>query len=71
MPSPTPSEIRTARESLGLSQWQAGELVGLTVQTGREGQKDCAAWRAWESGRRNMPAAKWELFQLKIAAISK
>lgn len=68
---PSPTEIRATRESLGLSQWQAGELVGCAISVGAHGQKTCRAWRAWESGVRNMPGAKWELFQLKAAAIQR
>lgn len=52
---PNPALIRTTRLSLGLTQQQAGELVGATAR----------AWRAWESGFRVMPVSKWELFQIK------
>lgn len=62
---PSPADIRASRLSTGLSQWQAGELVGCAIQVGAKGQKDCRAWRSWESGARNMPAAKWELWLMK------
>ena len=52
---PSPSDIRTTRLSLGLTQQQAGELVGATART----------WRAWEAGFRVMPGSKWELFLIK------
>lgn len=52
---PSPSTIRTTRLSLGLTQSQAGELVGASAR----------AWRAWEAGARVMPGAKWELFLIK------
>ena len=53
--SPSPSTIRATRLALGLTQAQAGELVGASART----------WRAWEAGFRVMPGSKWELFQIK------
>ena len=52
---PSPATIRSSRIALGLTQKQAGALVGVTDR----------AWRYWESGRRTMPVGIWELFQLK------
>ena len=52
---PSPSTIRSSRLSLGLTQQQAGELVGATAR----------AWRAWEAGFRVMPGSKWELWEIK------
>lgn len=52
---PSPADIRASRLSLGLTQAQAGGLVGVTDR----------AWRYWEAGRRTMPVGIWELFQLK------
>ncbi len=52
----TRAEIRSAREFAGLTQTQAGALVGAALRT----------WQSWESGERRMPPAKWELFQLKL-----
>lgn len=52
---PSPSTIRQARLSLGLTQQQAGELVGASART----------WRAWEAGFRVIPGAKWELWVIK------
>jgi len=52
---PSPTLIRTSRLSLGLTQQQAGAMVGASART----------WRSWEAGYRVMPPAKWELFQLK------
>lgn len=57
MPSPAPQQIREARLSAGLTQAEAAALIGATLR----------AWEDWEQGRRNMPAAKWELIQLKLA----
>ena len=52
---PSPATIRSSRLALGLTQAQAGALVGVTDR----------AWRYWEAGRRTMPVGIWELFQLK------
>lgn len=52
---PSPADIRASRLSLGLTQAQAGELVGASAR----------AWRAWEAGFRVMPGAKWELWEIK------
>ena len=53
---PSPADIRAARLRAGLTQAQAGEIIGAKRR----------AWQEWEGGRRNMPAAKWELFQIKV-----
>jgi DNA-binding transcriptional regulator YiaG len=54
--SPAPNEIRAAREAAGLSQSKAAAVVG---------SKSYQRWYEWETGRRNMPIAKFELFLLK------
>ena len=59
--SPTKEQVRTSRLSLGLTQSQAGALVGVTDRT----------WRYWESGFRAMPGSKWELFNLKTKELEK
>lgn len=56
IPSPTPSEIRAAREAAGLSQAAAGALLHST----------CRVWQQWEYGARRMHPAFWELFRLKV-----
>ena len=53
--SPDPEDVRAARNSAGLTQEQAAQVIGATRR----------AWQEWEAGRRNMPGAKWELFQIK------
>ena len=58
---PSPTLIRTTRLAIGLTQQQAGELVGASAR----------AWRAWEAGFRVMPEAKWELFNLKTKEFRK
>lgn len=52
---PSPADIRASRLSLGLTQAQAGELVGVTDR----------AWRYWERGERVMPRGMWELWVIK------
>ncbi len=53
--SPTPAEIRAARETAGITQSVAGELVCCQLRT----------WQQWESGDRKMPPGLWELFKIK------
>jgi DNA-binding transcriptional regulator YiaG len=53
---PTPEIIRKTRDKAKLTQSQAGELIGAPLRT----------WQDWEYGKRNMPPAKWELFQIKL-----
>jgi DNA-binding transcriptional regulator YiaG len=50
----TAEEIRTARESLGLSQSQAARMVGVT--------KRC--WQYYEAGKRNIPEPVARLLRL-------
>ena len=58
---PSPTLIRTTRLALGLTQSQAGAIVGASART----------WRAWEAGFRVMPGSKWELFQIKTKSQNK
>ncbi len=51
----TPEQIKQARKEAGLTQEEAGKLVGGGKRT----------WQNWEYGTRIMPAAKWELFLIK------
>lgn len=55
MTSPTPEQIKEARQKAGLTQTQAGALVHTT----------CRVWQQWEAGDRNMHPAFWELFTTK------
>jgi len=50
-----PELIKTTRESLGISTTKAALLVHVSERN----------WRRWESGDKQMPAAAWELFQIK------
>lgn len=61
MTHPTPEEIRAARLAAGLTQMQAGALIGTSRRT----------WQNWEApvslpNHRNMHVAKWRLFNLLI-----
>lgn len=55
MNHPSPSDIKSLRLSLGLTQTKAGELV----------YRNCRAWQRWEAGDFLMDAAIWELFKIK------
>jgi DNA-binding transcriptional regulator YiaG len=55
---PTPAEIRTARETAGLTQTQAATLLYKTTRV----------WQMREAGDRAMDPAFWELFCIKLAA---
>lgn len=57
MPSPSPAEIRAARESAGLSQKDAAALIHSTWRT----------WQDWEAGKARMHPGLWELFRIKSA----
>lgn len=56
MDNPTPAEIRELRTAHGLTQAQFGELVDAARRTVED----------WEAGKRNMPAHRFELAQLKL-----
>ena len=55
---PTPWDLKAFRITAGLTQTEAGALVGAALRT----------WQSWEAGDRKMPAPKWELFCLKASA---
>lgn len=55
MDSPSPTEIRAAREAAGMTQSAAAALIYRTARN----------WQQWEGGERRMDPALWELFCLK------
>lgn len=60
MDQPTPDQIRAERQSLGLTQTQAADLVHAHRQS----------WAKWERPagdpeHRAMPLASWELYLIK------
>lgn len=57
MNSPSPKDIRNAREAANLTIEAAASVVHASKQ----------AWYQWESGRRDMHPAFWELFLLKTS----
>lgn len=59
-PSPTPEQIRAAREATGLSQPAAAALVYSTRRT----------WQDWEAGIARMHPGLWELFRIKSRSSS-
>jgi DNA-binding transcriptional regulator YiaG len=52
----TPAAIRAARLAAGLTQTQAGALCHRSLR----------AWQDAEAGTRNLDAAAWELFLLRV-----
>jgi predicted transcriptional regulator len=54
--TPTPAEIRAARDAAGLTQAAAAELVHLKAQQ---------RWAEYESGENNIGLSTWELFLIK------
>lgn len=56
MKSPTKTQIKKRRQTAGLTQTEAAKTIGAALRT----------WQHWEGGTRTMPAAKWELFTLKV-----
>ena len=62
--NPFPDEVRAARESAGLTQTQAAELVFVTLN----------GWQRWEKEKgtpdaRPMHPAIWTLFRLRIGVL--
>lgn len=56
--NPAPAAIRAARESAGLTQTAAAELVYAGLR----------GWQEWEAGTRRMHPGLWELFRQKAGA---
>lgn len=52
---PTPAQVIAARDSAGLTQTQAAEVLYTS----------CRVWQQWEAGDRSMHPAFFELFTLK------
>lgn len=59
--TPTPEQIRAAREQAGLTQAQAAALAGLGAQS---------RWAEYESGRIAMDPIRWR-YWLHVAGISR
>ncbi|MHB1023351.1 MAG: helix-turn-helix domain-containing protein [Acidobacteriaceae bacterium] len=54
--NPFPADIRSARESAGITQSTAAAMIHASLR----------GWQKWETGERRMHPAFWELFQIKI-----
>ena len=57
--SPSPKEIRDMRNSINLTQEQAGNLLDVSTRH----------FRRWELGNQTMHLAFWELFTAKIRVL--
>lgn len=57
--SPTPDEIKEAREAAQMTQTEAARKIYSSLR----------AWQNWEGGLRQMPAAAFELFLIKTGQI--
>jgi putative transcriptional regulator len=55
-----PVEVKSARKAAGLTQAEAGFVVGTSVSN----------WRNWEQGRNLIAAASYELFLLKTGQLT-
>ncbi|MDZ7782507.1 MAG: hypothetical protein U5K56_06030 [Halioglobus sp.] len=53
--APSPTEIRQARTTSGLTQSEAAHYVQVSLR----------GWQQWEAGDRAMPPGLFELFMLK------
>lgn len=58
--TPTPEQVKAARLAAGLTQAAAAALVH---------RANYRRWGEWENGKETMPAAEWELFQLKTKVV--
>jgi len=56
---PSPKEIRDMRNSINLTQEQAGNLLHVSTRH----------FRRWELGNQTMHLAFWELFTVKIRVL--
>lgn len=56
---PKAAQIRTARESAGLSQTRSAEIVYVTLRT----------WQNWEAGKTKMHPILWDCYKGAVKAI--
>ena len=70
MPSPSGDQLKAARLAAGLSQVQAAELMGYSVQAGSRGGLQSRTGQAMESpsGDRNMQGPVFAMFLLLTGA---
>lgn len=60
-PRPTPAEWVAVRETAGLTQTQAGDLVCSPLRTVQH----------WEGGTRAIPAMAWKLLKIEVARLAR
>jgi DNA-binding transcriptional regulator YiaG len=60
IPTPAPAEIKAARESAGDTQAQAAARVWAGSYR---------TWQDWETGRRPVGMAEWELYLIKTGQL--
>lgn len=53
-------QIRAAREAAHLTQTEASALINAAMRT----------WQDWEAGKRKMPIAMFDLFEIRVAKMS-
>lgn len=53
--NPKPEQIKEARENANMTQSEAAKMLHSHINT----------WHQWESGKRTMHPAFWELFLIK------
>ena len=58
--TPSPADLRAARESLGLTQAEAASTALVSLR----------AWIKWESGERPISAPAWALFRLRTRLVT-
>ena len=61
MNSPAPEQIKSERKLLGITQTEAAAIVHSVLGT----------WAQWESGKRAMHPAFWELFLIKVEKLKR
>ena len=66
MPAPSGENLKAARMAAGLSQVQAAELMGYSLQAGSRGGVQSRTWQALESATddRNTPGPIFAMFLL-------
>lgn len=66
LPAPSGEQLKAARMAAGLSQVEAAQLMGYSLQTGSRGGVQSRTWQAFESaaGDRAMPGPVFALFLL-------
>ena len=59
--APTPEQIKAARKAAGLTQAEAGRVIGYTMR----------GWQNWEHGGAEMKQALYDLFLMRTKSARK